>query len=574
MIFLPGKMMRSRLQGPVLGNDAISAFSDVHPAPLNGCCRQENAPLDRLFDTDWYLKRYPDVAEAGLSPLTHYIESGAAAGYDPHPMFSSAWYLDRYPDVANAGINPLVHYAAYGGSEGRDPHPLFDTVWYLYRYPEVAAAGINPLLHYIERGIAAGHQPCPVFSGPDDWEMDYHAAVATRAKYDSEVARPVSATALKKGAIRALLSTTLARLGNLCYSRSRYFLASVALRNAVSVSMSSRDELLGLLIKCTVRQKRFNEAYNRFVCRAALLPIPPSVIESVQMPTISRGVSPGRTIGVITSVMPRRIEAQRAALQSWRAAGLSVVSVNSREEAAALLEHFPDLKFRVIEQPVEDRGRPFVPIRALIQTAKESSEDICGILNSDIEFHGDGSFFDRVRREVNSSLVFGNRIDVNTARTEGKAFRNGYDFFFWDRANSNLFEDSPMVLGMPWWDMWMPLHAYAQGLRIKRFVTSAMIHVTHPIGWDIVNYVKFAKLCAATLASAYGRWSDQQVPADRLFLHRLFATAATIPTDIYPHTARRRVGVLCDLINCVIDDLSETVMLQDALLARGTLDLV
>ena len=490
-------------------------------------------------------------------------------------MFSSAWYLDRYPDIADAGMNPLIHYATHGAFEGRDPHPLFDTVWYLYRHPEVAAADTNPLLYYIERGIAAGHQPSPVYSGPDDWEMDYHAAVAMRATYDWEVAHPVSATVLTKGAIGRLLSTTFARWGKLCYSRSRFFLASVALRSALSVSMWSRDELLGLLIKCNARQKRFDEAYDRFVRRAALSPVPSPIIETAQMPTISCGGSARRTICVITSVMPRRIEAQRAALQSWRAAGLSVISVNSREEAAALIEHFPDLKFRVIERPAEDRGRPFVPIKALIQTAKESSEDICGILNSDIEFHGDIRFFDTVCREVNGSLVFGNRIDfADTGRTNGKAFRNGYDFFFWDRANSSLLEDTPMVLGMPWWDFWLPLHAYAQGLRTKRFVTSAMIHVAHPIAWDILNYVKFAQLCAATLAGAYGRWSDQRVPADQLFLHRLFATAATIPIDIYPHAARRRVGALCDLINCLIDDLSETVTLQDALLVRGTLDLV
>jgi hypothetical protein len=574
MKFPPGKT-RSRLQWPRLGNHAISPSDGVHSAPLNGGCSKEHATLNKLFDADWYLKRYPDVAKAGLSPLTHYIECGATAGYNPHPMFSSAWYLDRYPDIADAGMNPLIHYAAHGAFEGRDPHPLFDTIWYLQRYPEVAAAGTNPLLHYIEHGVVAGHQPGPLFSGPEDWEMDYRAAVTMRATYDWEVDRPVSATALTKGAIGRLFAMTLAQWGKLCYSRSHFFLASIALRSALALTVTWRDEMLGLLTKCNVRQRRFDEAYDRFVCRTALPPLPPSTIETAHMPKISRCGTPHRTIGVVTSVMPRRIEAQRSALQSWRAAGLSVVSVNSRSEAAALREHFPDLTFRVIERPVEERGRPFVPIQALIQTVKELSEDICGIINSDVQFRGDARFFDMLCREVDGSLVFGNRIDImDTGSTNGKAFRNGYDFFFWDRANSSLFEDTPMVLGMPWWDFWLPLHAYAQGLATKRFVTSAMIHVAHPIGWDILNYVKFGQLCAATLASAYGRWSDQRVPADRLFLHRLFATAATIPVNNYPHAALRRVGALCDLINCLIDDLSETVTLQDALLARGTLDLV
>jgi len=110
MTFPQGKIMHPRLRWPALSSDATSESGDVNPA--RGSNRQERASLD------WYLKRYPDVAEAGVSPLTHYMERGAAAGYDPHPMFSFAWYLDRYPDIASAGMNPLVHYAAHGGFEG------------------------------------------------------------------------------------------------------------------------------------------------------------------------------------------------------------------------------------------------------------------------------------------------------------------------------------------------------------------------------------------------------------------------------------------------------------------------
>jgi hypothetical protein len=196
-------------------------------------------------------------------------------------------------------------------------------------------------------------------------------------------------------------------------------------------------------------------------------------------------------------------------------------------------------------------------------------------VNSDIEFRGHASFFEMVRQEAPGALVFGNRIDLSNEKLAvGKAFRNGYDFFFWDRANSALLEETQMVLGLPWWDFWLPLHAHAQGLRTKRFVTSSMVHIVHPIGWDTVNYVRYAHLCAVSLASVYGRCGDERVPTDRAFLHRLLATAATIPVDRQPHASFRRVGALCDLVNCLIDDLSETVTLQDARLAHGTLDLV
>jgi len=250
-------------------------------------------------------------------------------------------------------------------------------------------------------------------------------------------------------------------------------------------------------------------------------------------------------------------------------------AIGQPDHARRMREHFPDLTFRTIDGTVEEWGRPFVPIQALIQAAKEASEDVCGIVNSDVEFRGDASFFEMVCKEVPGALVFGNRIDLSDNKlTTGKAFRNGYDFFFWDRANSALLEETPMVLGLPWWDFWLPLHAYAQGLRTKRFVSSSMIHIAHPIGWDILNYVKYAHLFAVSLASAFSRWRDERAPTERDFLHRLLATAATIPVDRQPHASLRRVGALCDLVNCLIDDLSETVTLRDAQSARGTLDLV
>ena len=75
-----------------------------------------------IFDTEWYLAQYPDVAEAGTDPVVHYLCFGASEGRDPSPLFDTDWYLTQYPDVARAGINPLVHYLCSGASEGRDPN--------------------------------------------------------------------------------------------------------------------------------------------------------------------------------------------------------------------------------------------------------------------------------------------------------------------------------------------------------------------------------------------------------------------------------------------------------------------
>jgi len=120
--------------------------------------------LEGLFDRDFYLRQYPELATAGVDPLVHYLEHGAYEGRWPNPLFDSAYYLKTYPEgETSAGMNPLVHYLQVGAWSGRWPNPLFDTGYYLKRYPDVAASGMNPLVHYLERGAAEGRWPNPLF---------------------------------------------------------------------------------------------------------------------------------------------------------------------------------------------------------------------------------------------------------------------------------------------------------------------------------------------------------------------------------------------------------------------------
>ena len=77
----------------------------------------------QLFDPDWYLSNYPEVATAGHDPFSHYLAVGAAEGRDPGPNFSTLGYLQRYPDLAKAGVNPLLHYLEFGLREDRDIFP-------------------------------------------------------------------------------------------------------------------------------------------------------------------------------------------------------------------------------------------------------------------------------------------------------------------------------------------------------------------------------------------------------------------------------------------------------------------
>lgn len=70
-------------------------------------------------------------------------------------IFDAQYYLNQYPDVAKAGTDALAHYLEFGWKENRNPSSLFDTNW----YKSIAKESDNnkcAILHYLEKGKAKG----------------------------------------------------------------------------------------------------------------------------------------------------------------------------------------------------------------------------------------------------------------------------------------------------------------------------------------------------------------------------------------------------------------------------------
>jgi hypothetical protein len=116
-----------------------------------------------LFDPNWYRAMYPEIWNTWLTPLGHFVVAGAANCYDPHPLFHTEWYVAQNRDVAESGLNPVRHYMQHAGESGRNPNPMFDSAWYLRQNKDVREAGENPLAHYIRRGVAELRDPHPLF---------------------------------------------------------------------------------------------------------------------------------------------------------------------------------------------------------------------------------------------------------------------------------------------------------------------------------------------------------------------------------------------------------------------------
>lgn len=167
-----------------------------------------------LFDAQWYLQKYPDVAKAGVDPLSHYMTHGAREGRKASARFDARWYVNTYPDAAASDTHPLLHYIhnrqgrvgtlsdvkaltpeqksdatlllasahfdaawyaetnglgkagrqaalhylQFGAAKGSAPSPSFDGDRYLTAYPDIREAGANPLIHYIRHGEREGRR--------------------------------------------------------------------------------------------------------------------------------------------------------------------------------------------------------------------------------------------------------------------------------------------------------------------------------------------------------------------------------------------------------------------------------
>lgn len=66
--------------------------------------------------------------------------------------FDANFYLKTYPDIAQAGINPFEHYVSWGWRENRLPNSWFDPAYYLGAYADAKSEDKDPLLHFVEVG--------------------------------------------------------------------------------------------------------------------------------------------------------------------------------------------------------------------------------------------------------------------------------------------------------------------------------------------------------------------------------------------------------------------------------------
>lgn len=158
-----------------------------------------------LFDEDYYCLQYPDVRQADVNLLWHFVSLGWKEGRNPSAGFNTNYYLEQrtllkqerdelekcrnsYDLVTHSRsrkmtepIRRIVRFTSSkigrGGNKWKEIEnsELFDQNWYLESYPNIHG---NPAKHYHKKGWKQGYDPSPQFSTNGYLELnpDVHAA--------------------------------------------------------------------------------------------------------------------------------------------------------------------------------------------------------------------------------------------------------------------------------------------------------------------------------------------------------------------------------------------------------------
>ncbi|MGM1054033.1 MAG: glycosyltransferase [Pseudomonadota bacterium] len=121
-----------------------------------------------LFDAERYLSENPDVADASMDPLRHYLQHGGAEGREPGKAFDTAYYLSQLPEGKTEGVAPLLHFLKIGELQGLKPHREWSDApwWWQLQGPDKAPSEYLSTRRLLPGLAHAAQQPLPAIIIP------------------------------------------------------------------------------------------------------------------------------------------------------------------------------------------------------------------------------------------------------------------------------------------------------------------------------------------------------------------------------------------------------------------------
>ncbi len=191
----------------------------------------------------------------------------------------------------------------------------------------------------------------------------------------------------------------------------------------------------------------------------------------------------------LTSLSPAQTcrAIQLACVQSWRTAGLRVVSCNHPSEIA-ILRSFYDVEFVPVKKTsMATFGRHYVPISEMLRWAGGQDSPVL-LINADIEVRLTPGEFRRIRCIADGGLCYFIRWNHNGDPARAVPEPHGIDAFLLHSRDCGMFADSFLSMGQPFWDYWLPHIFVSHGRRIHAVEFAATLHRRHELQWSWENH--------------------------------------------------------------------------------------
>lgn len=139
-------------------NFYLSSNPEIKPSQVNPLVhyiqhgKVEGKETQELSDELLNLLTFSDSLDVSKSIPKHWKIAIKESG-----LFDATYYLATYPDVKNAGVVPISHYLMHGIKEGRKPNRDFDPAWYSTFYERINKTNAYPLIFFILYGLEAEH---------------------------------------------------------------------------------------------------------------------------------------------------------------------------------------------------------------------------------------------------------------------------------------------------------------------------------------------------------------------------------------------------------------------------------
>ncbi len=213
---------------------------------------------------------------------------------------------------------------------------------------------------------------------------------------------------------------------------------------------------------------------------------------------------------LFTSIMPRKLDEQIAALSTWRDFSTRIVTVNERRETA-LLSGLPDWIEPYSFDDEIPYDRYYVRLAKLAE-AMGSAQDCrhVAFCNSDISLAKRDELA-HILATDDAGLVFSSRTDTDNDGTPLSVYTDGWDFFAFRPQHARVIASNDLYIGLPWWDFFVPLAFLKEGLVANRLDGSHVHHIKHAQNWDKTEFYEKGSTVLEAIVGVQRQLNEKEV---------------------------------------------------------------